>query len=151
MHTYFLKGGEVLGDLVPVIDARKASDGEVVRRGVEQAPALKEQQVAGLIVDEEVGAEDGLVAAEDVVRGRDEGEMALQPAVLGTEGVGDNHGLGSDEDLEARGEIFENLLRVGHEREVFKEIFRVKKGAELKLAIGGRDLPEAFADKVLRA
>ena len=85
--------GEVFGNLLPVVDADEAGDGEVVRCGVEQALAFKVQQVAGLVVDEEVGAEDGLVAAEDVVSGRDEGEVALQPAVLGSEGVGDGHGL----------------------------------------------------------
>ena len=46
------------------------------------------------------------------------------------------------------GEIFEDLLRVGHEGEVFKEVFSVKEGAELLLAVGGRDLPKALADQI---
>jgi hypothetical protein len=81
----FLDGGEVLGNLLPVINTRKSGCGQVVRCGVKQAPAFKVEQIAGLVVDEEVGAENGFVAAEDVMCGRDEGEVALQPALLGAE------------------------------------------------------------------
>jgi hypothetical protein len=42
-------------------------------------------------------------------------------------------------------------LRVRHEGKVFKEVFSVKEGAELRLAIGWRDLPEAFADEIVRS
>jgi hypothetical protein len=142
-------GGEEFGDLLPVVDAGVAGNGEVVGCGVEQALAVKELEVAGLIVDEEIGEEDGLVSAEDVVGGRDEGEVALQPTILGAERVGDNHGLRGYEDFEAGGEVFQDALRVGHEGEVFKEVFSVKEGAELELAVGGRDLPEPLANEVL--
>jgi len=48
-----------------------------VRRGVKQPLAFEANEIPGLVVDQEVGAQDALVAAEDVVRGRDEGKMAL--------------------------------------------------------------------------
>ena len=38
----------------------EAGGGEVVRGGVEQAPAFKAEQVSGLVVDEEVGAQDAI-------------------------------------------------------------------------------------------
>src|ERR1039457_3217409 len=112
-------GGEVLGNLLPVIDADEAGGGEVVGGGVEDALAFKAEEVFGQVVDEVVGAEDGLVAAEDVMRGRDEGKVALEPAVLGAEGVGDGHGLGGYEDFGAGGEVFEHVLSAGHEGQVF--------------------------------
>ena len=74
--------------------------------------------------------------------------MALQPAVFGTEGVGDGHGLGGDIDFEAVGEGAEDLLRAGHEGEIFEEIFGVKEGAELLAALGGGELPKALAGEI---
>src|ERR1035437_1371464 len=138
-------GGEVACHFLPVVDASEPGGGEVVGGGVEQALAFKAEQVAGQIVDEVVGAQNALVAAEDVVRGRDEGEMALQPAVLGAQGVGHGHGLGGDEDFEAAAEVFEHLLGVGYQGKVFKEVFGVEKGAELLLAVERRDLPKSLA------
>jgi hypothetical protein len=140
--------GEVRGYFFPVVDAEEAGGGEVVGGGVEEALALEAEEVFGQVVDEIVGAQDRLVAAEDVVGGRDEGEVALQPAVLGAEGVGDGHGLGGDEDLKACGEALEHLLSAGHEGQVLEEVLGVKEGAELLLAINGGDLPEALAGQV---
>ncbi len=71
--------------------------------------------------------------------------MALQPAVLGAKRVGHGHRLRGDEDLKARGEIFEDRLRVGHQGQSFKEVLGVEKSAELGLAVEGRDLPETFS------
>jgi len=56
---------------------------------VEQALALKAEYVFGQVVDEIVGAEDGLVAAKDVVRGGMKGKWRcsqryLEPRELGT-------------------------------------------------------------------
>ena len=96
---------EVLDYLFPVIDADKACSGQVMGSGVEQALSIKAEDIFRQVVDEIVGAEDGLVSAEDVVGGRYLGKVALQPAVLGAEGVGDGHGLGGDEDFKAGGEL----------------------------------------------
>ena len=134
-------GGEVVGDLLPVIDADEARGREVMRGGVEDALAFEADQVFGQVVDEIVGAEDGLVAAEDVMGGRDEGEMALQPAVLGAERVGDAHGLGGNEDFKAGREVLEHLLRARHKRQVLEKVFGVEKVAELLLAVERRDFP----------
>ena len=78
-------GGEVLGDFFPVIDANETGRGQVVRSTVKEALAFKAEQILGQVVDQVVGAEDGLVAAKDVVGGRDEGKMTLEPAVLGAQ------------------------------------------------------------------
>jgi len=75
-------GGKVLGNLFPVIDADEASCSEVMRSGIENALALEAEEILGQVVDEIVGAKDGLVAAEDVVRGRDERKVSLQPGYL---------------------------------------------------------------------
>ena len=48
------------------------------------------------------------------------------------------------------GEILEDLLSAGHEGQVFKKVLGVEEGAELRLAVGGRDFPEALADQVFR-
>src|ERR1039458_9366126 len=143
-------GGEVLGDLLPVVYADEAGGGQVVGGGVEDSLTFKAEEVFGQVVNEVVGAEDGLVAAEDVMRGRDEGKVALQPAVLGAEGVGDGHGLGGDEDFKTGGEVFEDVLSAGHEGQVLEEILGVKEGAELLLAVEGGDLPQSLAGQVQR-
>lgn len=80
----------------------------------------------------------------------DEGAVALEPAALGTERVGEGHGLASDEDFEALGEVAEDVLRGGHERQVFKEVLGIEEGAELLPAVEGRDFPEGFSDEMVR-
>src|ERR1039458_7550751 len=114
--------GKIFVNLLPVVYAHKAGGGQVVGSGVEQALALEAHEVFGQVVDEIVGAKDGLVSAEDVVGGRDEGEVALQPAVLGAEGVGDGHGLSGDEDFKAQGEFPEHVLRTGHQGQGLKQV-----------------------------
>src|SRR5271166_1163170 len=140
-----IRGGgdtsEELGYFEPVVHADEAGGHEVVRCGIEQALPLEALQVSGLIVDEEVGAKDRLVAAEDVVRGRDEGKVALQPAVFGAERVGHGHGLRGDVNFKTRGKVFEHRLRLRHERKVFEEIFSIEKGAKLRLPVERRDFP----------
>ena len=68
--------------MLPVIHADEAGGRQIVGRGIEQALALKAEEIAGQVIDEVVGAEDGLVAAEDVVGGRNEGEVALKEKTL---------------------------------------------------------------------
>ena len=132
---------KVIGNFAPVVHPNKTGCCEIVRRSIEQSLAFEASEIPGLVVDEIVGAEDGLVTAEDVVRGRDEGKMSLQPSVFGAEGVGHGHGLRGDEDFKAGGEVFEHLLRVGNQSQVLEEVFSVEEGAKLLLAVEGRDLP----------
>jgi len=141
---------EVLRHLPPVLYADEAGCRLIVRGGVEDSLAFEADQVAGHVVNEVVGAEDAFVAAENIVRGRNERKMALQPAVFWAERVGDGHGLGGDEDFEAGAEVSEDLLRVGHDGQVFKKIFGIEKGAQLDLALLRCDLPKAFAGKIVR-
>ena len=118
-------------------------------RCIEQALAFESLQVARQVVDQVIGAEDALVAAKNVVGRRDEGKVALQPAVLGAERVGDGHGLGGDEDVEAGGKVLQNLLRIGHQGQIFEEVLGIEEGSDLLLAILRRNLPKAFAGKVV--
>ena len=105
-------------------------------------------ELAGVVVDEVVGAEDGFVAAEDDVGVGDEGEVAFQPAVLGVEGGGDLHGGGGDEDLVVALELGEDAGRVGHDVEVVEEVFGAEVVVEELVVRGGDDLPEALAAEV---
>ena len=95
-----------------------------------------------------VGAEDGLVAAEDDVGVRDEGEVAGEPAVLGVEGGGDLHGGGGDEDLVVALELGEDAGRVGHDVEVGEEVLGAHVVVEDGLVMRGNDLPDALAEEV---
>jgi hypothetical protein len=142
------KAGEVFRDFNPVIDADESGCGEVMGRTVEDSPPFEAKKILGLVVNEEVGTKNAFVSAEDVMCRRDEGKVALQPTILGSERVGNGHGLRRDEDFETRREIFENGLRIGHERQVFEEVFGVEEGAKLGLAIERSDLPQAFAHEV---
>src|SRR5690348_10313002 len=137
--------GEVCGDLLPVVEARKTRGAEIVRSGIEQALAFEPRQVAGQVVDQIVGAENGLAAAKHIMLRRNEGKVALQPAVLGSQRVGDNHGLRGDKDFKARREILQHLLRAGNQRQVFKKIFGIEKGAKLLLAVGRSEFPNSLA------
>ena len=78
--------------------------------------------MAGVVVDEEVGAENGLVPAEDEVGGRDEGEVFEEPLVFGGEAGRDFHGGGGDEDVVAGLEPGEDALGVGHDGEDAEEV-----------------------------
>ena len=142
-------GGEIFGDLLPILNSDETGIGEIVRRGEEEALAFEAKEIARKIVDEVVGAEDGLVAAEDVMGGRDEGEVALEPSILGTERVGHDHGLGGDEDFKTGGEILKGFLRAGDEGKILEEIFGIEEGAKLLLAIVRSELPDSLAGKVL--
>ena len=122
---------EKLRHLEPVVHAYESGGKQIMRRGVEQALAFEAQQVARLVVDEKVGAEDRLVAAKDVMRGRDEGKVALQPAVFRAERIGHGHGLRGDEDFKARGQFLQHRLRAGHQGQVFEKIFGIEKSAQL--------------------
>src|ERR1039458_7422524 len=106
-----------------------------MRCGVEQSLAFEASEIPRLVVDEVVGAENSLVAAEDVMRGRDEGKVTLQPSVLGAEGIGHGHGLRCDKDLKTRGKILEHRLCIGNHVQHFEKVFGVEKGAELRLAV----------------
>jgi hypothetical protein len=119
-----------------------------VGRGVEDAFALKGAELAGVVVDEEVGAEDALVAAEDDVCGVDEGEVALEPVELGGEGGGDLHGGGGDEDLILRLEALDDAGGVGHDVEDGEEVFGVEVACERVVVLGGDALPEVMAVEV---
>jgi len=122
-----------------------------MRGGVEDALAFEALEIARQVVDEVVRAKNGFVAAEDVMRGRDEGEVALEPAVFGAERVGDGHGLGGDEDFELLRKLLQDVLCVGHQRKIFKEVFGIEEGAKLLLAVERSNLPQRFAGQVLRA
>ncbi len=95
-----------------------------------------------------VGAEDGLVAAEDDVRGGDEGEVFGEPVVLGGEAGGDFHGGGGDEDVVAGLEALEDALGVGHDAEDAEEVFFAEVVVDGGMEVGGGDLPEAAAAEV---
>ena len=110
---------------------------------------LKEAELAGVVVDEVVGAEDGFVAAEDDVGGGDEGEVFGEPVVLGDEAGGDFHGGGGDEDFVAGLEAFEDALGVGHDAEVAEEVVFAEVVVDEGVTVGGGDLPEAAAAEVV--
>jgi hypothetical protein len=149
----------------PVVYAAVAGDVDVGGGGVEDAfskgptvPAifsptilaiLKQAELAGVVVDEIVGAEDALVAAEDDVGGGDEGEVFGKPVVLGGEAGGDFHGGGGDEDFIAGLEAFEDALGVGHDAEDAEEVFFAKVVVDEGMAFGGGDLPEAAAAEIV--
>jgi hypothetical protein len=74
--------------VLPVVDAAEAGEVDVGWRGVEDAFAVgvaltvggfEEAELAGVVVDEEVGAEDGFVAAEDDVGGGDWSARSFVP------------------------------------------------------------------------
>ena len=109
-------------DFEPVADAGVAGDGGVVGRVVEDAFAGEAAQLAGVVVDEVVGAEDGFVAAEDDVRRGDEGEVLVQPTVFSVEGGGHLHGGAGDKDLVVPLQLLEHALRVGHDVERVEEV-----------------------------
>ena len=94
-----LSAEKELFDFEPVVDAFEALDVDVVGRGVDDAFAFEAAELAGIVVDEIVGAEDALVAAVDDVRGRDEGEVLREPAVFLVKRGRDFHGSGGDEDF----------------------------------------------------
>jgi hypothetical protein len=77
----FIRIDEQFSDFEPVADAGVAGDGDVVGGVVEDAGAVEAFELAGVVVDEVVGAEDGLVAAEDDVGVGDGGEVALEPSM----------------------------------------------------------------------
>ena len=105
-------------------------------------------ELAGVVVDEKVGVEDGFVAAEDDVRGRDEGEVLGEPLVFGGEAGGDFHGGGGDEDVVAGLEAGEYALGVGHDGEDAEEVVGEHVAFEVAEA-GGRDgVPEPAAVEV---
>jgi len=136
-------------DFEPVADAGVAGYGDIVGRVVENAGAGEAFELARVVVDEVVGAEDGLVAAEDDVGVGDGGEVALQPAELGIEGAGDFHGGGGDEDFVMALERFEDARGIGHDVEVFKEVFGAKKFVEDLVMRSRDDLPEALAAEIV--
>src|SRR5208283_4228478 len=158
-------------DFEPVVDAAEAGDGGVVGCVVEDSPAdgsgrfalgstlfvprmlppiaiLEAAELAGVVVDEVVGAEDGLVAAEDDVGGWDGGEVALQPAVLGVEGGGDLHSGTGDEDFEVLLEAAEDALRVGHDIEDVEEVVGAEILLEAGMAVDGDDVPDPLAAQI---
>ncbi len=157
-------------DVEPVVDAAEAGDVDVGGRGEEDAFAaggfgvgggggvwggsgwvvggLEEAELAGVVVDEEVGAEDGFVAAEDDVGGGDEREVLGEPMEFGGEAGGDFHGGGGDEDVVAGLETGEDAGGVGHDGEDAEEVVGAHVGFEGGEA-GGRDgVPEPAAVEV---
>jgi hypothetical protein len=135
-------------DLLPVEDAGVVGEGDVVGRVVEDAGAGEGFQLAGVVVDEEVGAQDGLVSTEDDVGVGDEGEVTGKPVVLGVEGGGDLHCGGGDEDLIALLQGGEDSGRVGHDVEIGEEVFGAEVVVEDSMVSLGDDLPEALAVEV---
>lgn len=69
-------------NIEPVVDAPEALDGNVVGRGEEDSFAQEPAQLAGIVVDQVIGADDALVPAIDDMRRRDKGKMSFQPAEL---------------------------------------------------------------------
>jgi len=116
--------------------------------GVEDALTLEQAELAGVVVDEEVGAEDGLVPAEDDVGGGDEGEVFGEPFVLGSEAGGDFHGGGGDEDVVAGLEAGKDALGVGHDREDAEEVFGEHVAFEVADAGWGDGVPEPATMKI---
>src|SRR5665213_3959596 len=88
---------EELFDFEPVADAGVGGEVDVVGGVVEDAGAGEGFELAGVVVDEVIGEEDGFVAAEDDVGVGEEREVALEPGVLGVEGGGNLHGGRGDE------------------------------------------------------
>ena len=127
------------------MDAGVAGDVGVVGGVVEDAGAGEDFELAGVVVYEVVGAEDGFVAAEDDVGVGDEGEVALEPGVLGVERGGDLHGSGGDEDLVVALEFGEDAGSFGHDVEVGEEVFGAGVVVEELVVGGGDDLAEALA------
>ena len=110
---------------------------------------LEAVELAGVVVDEEVGAEDGFVSAEDDVRGRDEGEVALEPVELGGEAGGDFHGGGGDEDVVTRLQAREGLLGSGHDVEDGEEVVGGHVAGEDVVLLGRDEIPEVAALEVV--
>jgi hypothetical protein len=141
----------------PVVYAAVAGDVDVGRTGIDDAFAdrgavlvvLKQGQLAGVVVDEVVGAEDAFVAAEDDVRGGDEGEVFGEPVVFGGEAGGDFHGGGGDKDFVAGLEALEDALGVRHDGEDAEEVVVAEVVVDDGEAFGGNGLPEAAAVEVV--
>jgi hypothetical protein len=66
-----------LGYLLPVVDAEETSGVKVVGCGVEQSLALKAEYIFGQVVNKVAGAKNRLVAAKDIIRGRNKRKVAL--------------------------------------------------------------------------
>jgi hypothetical protein len=137
--------------VLPVVYAAEAGEVDVGGAGVEDAFAVRvalivgrfeEAELAGVVVDEEVGAEDGFVAAEDDVGGGNEGEVLGQPLEFGGEAGGDFHGSGGDEDVVAGLEAAEDALGVGHDGEDAEEVFGEHIAFEVADAGRGDGVPE---------
>ncbi len=145
-------------DVEPIVDAPVAGDVDVGGRGVEDALpsvgavdrrfALKEAELAGVVVDEEVGAEDGLVATEDDARGGNEGEVLGKPLVLGGEAGGYFHGGGGDKDVVAGLEAGKDALGVGHDTQNPEEVLGEHVAFEVPDAGWGNGVPEPAAVEI---
>ena len=94
---------------------------KIMRRGEQQRLSLEAGEVPRPIVDQIVRIDDSLVAAEDDVRGRNEREVAAQPAVLCVEGTGNVHRGRRDEHFVMLGQFPHHILAIRHRRQVFEE------------------------------
>jgi hypothetical protein len=133
---------------LPVVYAAVVGYVDVGGGGVEDAFAVEDFELADVVIDEVVGAEDGFVAAEDDVGGGDEGEVLGQPLEFGGEAGGDFHGGGGDEDVVAGLEAVEDAGGIGHDGKVAEEVLVAEVGVERGVAGGRNDLPEAAAAEV---
>ncbi len=95
-----------------------------------------------------VAAQDALVAAEDDVRGRNEGEVLLQPVELGIEAGGHFHRGCRDVDLVVLLQPLENALGMRHHAQDGEEILGHHVVGESLLAFGRNDVPEPLAVQV---
>src|SRR3954471_24804033 len=77
-----LQIGEQLSHLGPRADTRVARLRRVVRRGEQHRTSLEPLEMPRAIVNEVVRIDDALVAAEDQVRGGNEGEVPAEPTVF---------------------------------------------------------------------
>ncbi len=121
----------------------------VVRRIEQKTFAAKAVEVEGIIVDEVIGIDDALVAAEHDVAPGNEVEVLLEPVVLIDKRVGKLHGGRSNEQLVTLGYFAQYALAVGNDREVLEEAGPVGVFAEGRPVLGGYDITHLFAVQLL--
>jgi hypothetical protein len=98
----------------------------IVRRRKQNALPFEPLEVAGVVVDEVVGQEDALVAAEHDVLPGNERKVLGQPVKLIGKAGAELHGRRGDIHLVLFRKLIDDLLAIGHHLQVPKETFCVQ-------------------------
>lgn len=103
---------------------------------VQNAFSAKPLQLPGVIVDQEVGVEDTLIAAKDDVRGWDGGEVLFEPIVFGGKRGRNFHRRRGDEDLVTALKAANDPLGLRHDVKDGEKVFRTQIGFEGSVPVG---------------